>query len=63
MTSICHSELLEHRDVNIMALGKCKHCLNDYEDVFKFISFAAPLLLLAVVLYQPSKWVGFLAAR
>lgn len=46
-----------------MALRKCKNCLNDYEDVFKFTSFAAPLLPFVVVLYQSTKWLVSMAAR
>lgn len=47
----------------MMAPRKGKNRPTDYEDVFKFISFAAPLLLFVAVLYQPSKWLVFLAAR
>ena len=63
MANILFCVLVEHRDVNMMAQRRCKNCPTDYEDVFRFISFAAPLLLFVVVLYQPGKWLMYPAAR
>lgn len=32
---ICYPVLSEHKDRDIMALRRCRNCLNDYEDVFQ----------------------------
>ncbi len=63
MADICYCVLNEHRDVNMLAQRKCKNCLTDDMDVFKFMSFAGPLLLFVVALYQLNKWLVFLDAR
>lgn len=35
MADICYPVLSEHKDRDIMALRRCRNCLNDYEDVFQ----------------------------
>ena len=63
IANVFYSAVVEHSNANIMSASECKDCRTDNEDVFKFISFAAPLLLFVVGLYQPCKRAVFLVAR
>lgn len=55
MANTYYSAVVKHSNANVVSSLECKDRRTDNEDVFRFISFAAPLLLFVVGLYQPCK--------